>query len=472
MRKFVLATSLLLTGFSVAGCSMAPTYERPAIPVTDHWGQDINSVGITGRVLNWQTFIVDPQLRRLVEVALNNNRSLRQSLLDIEQARAQYRVQRADRLPNLDANATGGRQRVPTSVAISGAPNVTNTFQVGLSLPEYELDLFGRIKSLTDAALEQYLATEAAARAAQISLVAEISQAYVTYAGAQRRLELTQRTLASREDSLQLTSQRRTTGTATDLDYQEALGLAQQSRAELEVTIRERKQSVNASVLLLGTPHAESIIPRVPGNELRFVQDIVPGAPSELLEQRPDIIAAEHRLKARNADTGAARAAFFPRISLTGSYGNSSSQMASLFDGASRSWSFMPALSLPIFEAGRNTAALDLAMVRRDSAVAEYEGSIQTAFREVADALVATDTLTREEDARRALAETSNEALRLSRARYEGGLDDHLRYLDAQRNSFINQLALIETATQRQIALVSLFRSVGGGWTESAEALY
>jgi len=468
MPKNTSLAPIFLLAFALGGCSLAPSYQRPEAPIAEHWRADTNPQAVAGHVLDWQAFIVDPQLRRLVGIALANNRSLRQSLLDIEQARAQYRIQRADRVPNLAGTATGTRQRVPADLS-NGISTQVSSYQVGLTLPEYELDLFGRVKSLSEAAVEQYLATEAAARAAQVAMVAEVSQAYLTYAGAQQRLELVQRTLASREQSLSLTSQRRTAGTATALDYQEALGLVEQSRAELEVTLREQKQAFNALVLLLGTPDAASAIPAEPREQLRLLQDVAPGAPSELLEHRPDILAAEHRLKARNADIGAARAAFFPRISLTGTYGSSSEQLSGLFQGGSRSWSFVPTLSLPIFDAGRNRANLDLAEVRRDSAVAEYEGSIQTAFREVADALAARDTLQREESARRALAATSTQALKLARARYEGGVDDHLRYLDAQRSSFVNELAVIETATQRQIALVSLFRSLGGGWAGSAE---
>lgn len=470
MHRHAFAIPSLLLVLSLGGCSLAPTYQRPEAPVAEHWSDDAGARGKAVRELDWQHFIVDPELKRLVGIALTNNRSLRQTLLDIEQARAQYRIQRADRLPGLSASATGNRQRQPADLSGTGASAVTSSYQVGLSLPEYELDLFGRVKSLTDAALEQYLATEAAARGAQIALIAEVSQAYLTYDGAQRRLELTRQTLASREDSLGLTSQRRRAGTATALDYQEALGLVELSRAELEVNQRQRQQALNALVLLLGTPDAAEAIPATPGSELRLLQDIAAGAPSELLERRPDILAAEHRLKARHADIGAARAAFFPRISLTGSYGSSSAEMSGLFEGGSRSWSFMPTLSLPIFDAGRNSANLDLAEVRRDAAVAEYEGSIQTAFREVADALAATDTLRREEMARRALADTSTETLKLARARYEGGVDSHLRYLDAQRSSFVNESALIETATQRQIALVDLFRSLGGSWDVDGQA--
>lgn len=464
LRKPAFAASALLLAVALSGCSMAPTYERPEAPVAQSWSGPAAQPGTAASNLDWQSFIVDSDLRGLVSVALDNNRSLRQTLLDIEQARAQYRIQRADRVPGLSGAANGNRQRLPADLSNSGSSAVSSSYQVGLSLPEYELDLFGRVKSLTDAALEQYLSTEEAGRSARIALIAEVSQAYLTYDGAQRRLQLTEQTLASREDSLSLISQRRTAGAATALDYQEALGLVEQSRAELESNARQKQQALNALVLLVGSADAAKRIPQVPQDKPMLIQDIAPGTPSELIERRPDILAAEHVLRARNADIGAARAAFFPRISLTGSFGTSSAEMSGLFDGGSRSWSFVPTLSLPIFDAGRNSANLDLAKVRKDSAVATYEGTIQTAFREVADALAATDTLRREEAARRALANTTNETLKLAKARYEGGVDSHLRYLDAQRSNFVNEAAYIETSTQRQIALVDLFRALGGGW--------
>ncbi|WP_184595475.1 efflux transporter outer membrane subunit [Pseudomonas nitroreducens] len=467
MRKPALT---LLAALILGGCSMAPTYERPEAPVAQSWNGPAAQPGAAASNLDWQSFIVDSELRGLVNVALDNNRSLRQTLLDIEQARAQYRIQRSERVPALSGAANGNRQRLPADLSSSGSSAVSSSYQVGLALPEYELDLFGRVKSLTDAALEQYLSTEEAARSARIALIAEVSQAYLTYDGAQRRLQLTEQTLASREDSLSLIGQRRTAGAATALDYQEALGLVEQSRAELESNARQKQQALNALVLLLGTSDAAKRIPQVPQDKPMLIQDIAPGTPSELIERRPDILAAEHLLKARNADIGAARAAFFPRISLTGSFGTSSAAMSGLFDGGSRSWSFVPTLSLPIFDAGRNSANLDLAKVRKDSAVAAYEGTIQTAFREVADALAATDTLRREEAARRALANTTNETLKLAKARYEGGVDSHLRYLDAQRSNFVNESAYIETSTQRQIALVDLFRALGGGWSGEVTA--
>ena len=459
----MLRPALLTLAIALGGCSLAPHYERPEAPVAADW-QVADANGSRAQALDWQTFIVDADLRRAVDTALNNNRSLRQALLDIEAARAQYRIQRADRLPSLNANVSGNRQRLPADQSQTGRSEVTSVYQVGLGLAEYEVDLFGRVRNLSESALETYLATEEATRATQISLIAEVIQAYLTRDGALRRQVLVEQTLNSRLASLELVSKRREVGAATALDYQEAVGLAEQAKAERESTERQLRQADNALALLLGTPDAGQFLPSTPRDELMVLQDIAPGTSSELIERRPDILASEHRLKARNADIGAARAAFFPRITLTGSVGSSSTELSGLFEGGSRAWSFAPTLSLPIFTGGRNRANLDLAEVRQDAAVADYEGTIQTAFREVADALAATDTLRREETARRALAESSRAAEALAEARYRGGVDDHLRYLDAQRSSFNDQTTLIQISTDRQLALADLFRALGGGW--------
>lgn len=459
----MLRPALLTLAIALGGCSLAPHYERPEPPVAADW-QVADANGTRAQALDWQTFIVDADLRRAVDTALNNNRSLRQALLDIEAARAQYRIQRADRLPSLNANASGNRQRLPADQSQTGRSEVTSVYHVGLGLAEYEIDLFGRVRNLSESALETYLATEEATRATQISLIAEVIQAYLTRDGALRRKALVEQTLDSRLASLELVSRRREVGAATALDYQEAVGLAEQARAERESTERQLRQADNALALLLGTPDAGRLLPSTPRDELMVLQDIAPGTSSELIERRPDILASEHRLKARNADIGAARAAFFPRITLTGSVGSSSTELSGLFEGGSRAWSFAPTLSLPIFAGGRNRANLDLAEVRQDAAVADYEDTIQTAFREVADALAATDTLRREETARRALAESSRAAEALAEARYRGGVDDHLRYLDAQRSSFNDQTTLIQISTDRQLALADLFRALGGGW--------
>jgi len=462
---FPLRISALVLAAALAGCSMAPVYERPASPVSEHWSNATSGPGRSAAAtLDWQSFVTDEALRKLVELALENNRDLRQSLLNIEAARAQYQITRADRLPTLDAQGTGTRQRVPGDLNTTGTSGVQSSYQAGVGLTAFEIDLFGRVRSLSDAALQEFLATEANARSAQISLVAEVIQAYVARDSAQRRLDVTRQTLASREASLELIVKRRQAGTATALDYQEALGLTEQSRAELERMDREVRQAGNALGLLVGVRDLSPYLPARTADAPMLVQEIAAGAPSDLLENRPDILAAERQLQARNASIGAARAAFFPSISLTGLFGSSSADLSGLFDSGQRAWSFTPQITLPIFAGGRNIANLDLATVRKDIAVAEYEKTIQTAFREVSDALVATETLRREEASRRALAQSSLVAMRLSEARYRGGVDSHLRYLDAQRSAYTDQIAYIDVSAQRQAALATLFKALGGGW--------
>ncbi|MET0268608.1 MAG: efflux transporter outer membrane subunit [Duganella sp.] len=467
---------LVLTALAAAillgGCSLAPTYQTPPAPLPVQWTAPIADAATptptSAATLDWQQFVADETLRNLIAQALANNRDLRQTLLNVDASRAQFRIQRADRLPGIDAQLGGTRQRSPANMNASGQPQLQSTWQAGAGLAAFELDLFGRVRSLSDAAMEDFLATEGTANAARITLVAEVIQTYLTRDGALQRRQLTEQTLRSREASLQLIGARRERGVGSALDYQEALGLAEQARAQLERIEREIRQSGNALILLIGAGSAVISLPATPASAPLLVQEIGAGVPSELLAQRPDIRAAEHRLRARDADIGAARAAFFPRISLTGMFGSSSPELSGLFESGQRAWSFAPQLTLPIFNGGRNTANLELSRVRKEIAVTAYEQSIETAFREVNDALAATDTLRREELAQRGLAQSGRAAERLSEVRYKGGIDSHLRYLDAQRNAFASQIALTDVATQRQIALATLFRSLGGGWGTAA----
>lgn len=464
--RVILRMAPLAAALVLAGCSLAPTYQRPEAPIPVQWQEGASVAGQTSSAatLAWQDFVADTQLRKLIALALENNRDLRQTLLNVEAARAQYRIQRADRLPGIDVQGTGTRQRTPADLRTPGSPSVQSSYQAGVGLTAFELDLFGRVRNLSQAAMEEYLATEEAAQGARISLVAEVIQAYLSRDGAQRRQRLTAQTLQTRETSLKLIAQRRELGAASELDYLEAQGLTEQARGDLERAEREFRQAGNALALLVGVSDIRSVLPQEPAPSLLLVQELSAGVPADLLAHRPDIRAAEHQLLASNANIGAARAAFFPRISLTGLFGSSSTELSNLFDSGQRAWSFMPQITLPIFDGGRNRANLDLATVRKDIAVAGYEQTIQTAFREVADALAATDTLRREEAARRAQAQASSQAMRLAEARYLAGEDDYLRYLDAQRNAFANEMNLIEIGTQRQIALATLFRALGGGW--------
>lgn len=444
----------------LVSCSLAPPYERPPAPIPDEWkdGEKLPASSARGgSQLDWQSFVVDQTLRDLIDLALENNRDLRQTLLNVEAARAQYRISRSERLPSMGLDAASTRQRV-------GDAPVESSHTVGVGFTAFELDVFGRVRNLSQAAQQDYLTTERAGHTARISLVAEVIQAYLTRDGAQQRRAIAAQVLQARETSLALMAQLRSHGFASELDYHEAVGLRDQGRVELQRIDRELRQSSNALALLMGVIDADERLPKTYNGNVVLVQDIAPGMPSTLLMRRPDIRGAEHQLKARNASIGAARAAFFPRISLTGSVGSSSQELSDLFGAGTRSWSFSPQISLPLFNYGANRANLDLAHVRKDIAVAAYERSIQVAFAEVADALVATDTLKREEQAQADAAHASSQALALSEERYRRGLDGHLRFLDAQRSDFSNQMGLIEVRTQRQIALSSLFRALGGGW--------
>lgn len=462
----------LLFTLVLAGCSLAPDYHRPGAPVPTQWTGNghltapvaDNLVISSARTIDWQDFVADGRLRKLISLALENNRDLRQTLLNVEAARAQYGIQRADRLPGAELQGDSMRQRVPDDLRSPGMPGLQSRYEAGIGLPAFELDLFGRVRNLSEAALQEYLASGEVARSAQISLVSEVIQAYITRGGAQQRYQLASRSLNTSEISLHLTGQRRQQGAATELDYQEALGQTQQLRADVERIDREFRQASNALALLVGVNDVRPYLPVSPGKNSLLVQMLAPGTPSELVSLRPDIRAAEHRLQSRNASIGAARAAFFPRISLTGALGTSSAELSNLFESGQRTWSFAPQITLPIFDGGRNRAGLDLAEARKDIAVAAYEHTIQTAFREVSDALAATDTLRREEVARRGFAQSTGRALQLAEERYRSGADDHLRLLDAQRRDFASQQSLVEVETQRQVSLATLFRTLGGGW--------
>lgn len=454
---------------ALGGCSLAPAHVQPYAPVPVQW-KAADAAGAsdapTLAQLTGPSFVRDPQLRSILAQALENNRNLRQAVLNLDAVRAQYRVQRADRLPTVNAQLDGSRQRVPADLGEPQGPGVQAAWQAGLGVTAFELDLFGRLRSLSDAALEEYLASAQATRGVRITLVAEVIHAYLARDSALHRKLLTAQTLASREASLRLVAQRRRAGTATGLDYQEAFGLTQQARADLERIDRELRQAGNALELLVGAD--QLALPETPSTAPLLIQDLGAGTPSDLLVRRPDILAAEHRLRARNASIGAARAAFFPRIALTGLLGSSSPELSDLFSSGGRSWTFTPQLSLPIFDGGRNAANLDLATLRKDIAVVAYEETVQTAFREVSDALAAVDTLRREQAARSALADSSAQALRISEARWRAGVDDHLRYLDAQRSAFANRMASIQTSTEHQLALATLFKTLGGDWQAGA----
>jgi len=468
MMKFPARLALTaIAAAALAGCSLTPELVRPAAPVAadfpPHAEPAASAAPVRSAVdIGWREFFPDPRLQSLIAAALENNRDLRTAALRIEEARAQYNVQSADLLPNLNGAASASRSRTPAGISATGRPLLTNVYQIGVSVPAFELDFFGRVRSLNEAALAAYLATEEAQRAAQISLVAETAKAYLSELGAGEQLVLAQRTLEARQSAYDLAKQRFDVGASSALDLRLSETLVQSARVSVLTLQRQQAQARNALTLLVGRPLGD--LPAGADLSSQNVVTAIPaGLPSDLLVNRPDIRAAETRLRAANANIGAARAAFFPRISLTAALGTASTALSGLFDAGSMSWSFAPQLTLPIFDAGRNRGNLDLAVVRKDLAVTDYERTIQAAFREAADALVARGTLDEQVEAQRLVREAQADRLKLADQRFRAGIASSLDVLDAQRELFTAEQSLVQTRLQRLTNAVDVYRTLGGG---------
>ncbi|HEY0201839.1 MAG TPA: efflux transporter outer membrane subunit [Burkholderiaceae bacterium] len=458
-------TALAAAALLLAGCSMIPAYEQPAAPVPAAF--PLASAAPAGpraaADLAWQDFFPDQRLQRLIGIALENNRDLRIAVLNIEQARAQFQISRADQFPTVNAAASATRQ-----------PNTTNgqyanSFSVGLAVSAWEIDFFGRLAALKEQALAQYLATEEGRKATQISLVASVATGWFNLLADEELLDISRRTLATREESIKLAKLRLDNGVASELDYRQAEGLTEAARATLAQQLRQRALDENALALLLGQQLPSDIRDSTPGAQLAALAPLpsVPaGLPSDLLVRRPDIRQAEQQLIAANASIGAARAAFFPRIALTAQAGTVSDELSGLFKGGSWAFSLAPQVALPIFDAGRNKAGLESAQAGRDIAVAQYEKTIQTAFREVSDALAGEATLGEQLRAQRAQAEAESKRLQLSDLRYRNGVASYLDLLDAQRSLFATQQSVVQTRFAQLQNQVTLYKTLGGGWSE------
>jgi len=465
-----LPTLLILTASMLAGCSMMPDYVRPDAPVAASF-PDTNAASDENLArhpvdIGWRQFFPDARLQSVIATALDNNRDLRLASLRIEEARAQYNIQSADRLPTLNGVASGSRARVPGSLTSSGNPAITSTYQVGLSLASFELDFFGRVRSLSKAALAQFLATSEARQAAQISLIAEVAKAYLAERAYTEQYLLVQKTFEGRQESYKLAKQRFDAGASSALDLRLNETLVASARITLATLARQRAQATNALTLLVGKPLTE-LPDAQPLAGQNIVTELPAGLPSDLLTRRPDIRAAEQRLRAANANIGAARAAFFPRISLTAGAGTASNTLSGLFDSGSNNWSFAPQLVLPIFDAGRNRGNLTLSEVRKNTAIADYEKAIQVAFREVADALVARSAIDEQLDAQRAFLTAQTERFKLVEQRFQGGVANSLDVLDAQRELFAAEQALVQVSLLRLTNAVDLYRALGGGLEET-----
>ncbi|KWN05407.1 efflux transporter outer membrane subunit, partial [Burkholderia ubonensis] len=392
--------------------------------------------------IGWREFFVDPRLQRLIEIALNNNRDLRVAVLNIAAARAQYQITRADLFPKLDAVGTGNRQRLPNALTAVPGRNITTTYNVGLQA-SWELDLFGRIQSLKDQALAKYLATAQARKASEIALVAQVADQYLTVLSTDDLLKVTENTLKSAQASYDLTKLKFDNGTGSELDLRQAQTIVETALANQQAQARARAQAVNALVLLIGQPLPDDLPPGLPLDAQNFLTDIPAGLPSDLLTRRPDIMEAEQNLLAANANIGAARAAFFPRISLTGAFGTASPTLGGLFKAGTAAWSFAPQITMPIFEGGANLANLDLANVQKRIEIANYEKAIQSAFREVADGLAARGTYDQQIAALQRNEHAQQRRYDLSDLRYRNGVDSYLSVLTAQTDLYAAQQTLI-----------------------------
>lgn len=460
------ACSLILSG-----CSLTPNYERPAAPTSTQWPQEgayAEAAASEQRVadIGWQQFFRDPALQQLVGVALENNRDLRVAALNVEAFRAQYRITRSELFPSVDVEASGSRQRVPADLSTNGDSYTDSQYGVSAGVSAYELDLFGRVRSLSESALQEYLATEEAQRSVQIGLVGEVALAYLTWRTDQEKLALAQTTLESHQESLELIELSAAAGVATALEVRQASTLVHQARTEVARFTRLVAQDVNGLELLLGTG-IPSDLPQGVGLGTTLLAELPVGLPSDLLVQRPDIRAAERRLMAANANIGAARAAFFPSIRLTATAGTASDELSGLFDGGSGTWSFLPQINLPIFTAGRLKANLEYSEIQRDINVAAYEQSIQTAFREVADGLAARGTYGEQLQAQRDLVNATAEYTELAQQRYDEGISSYLTVLDARRNLFTTQQQLLSDRLAQLSSEVQLYKALGGGWEPS-----
>ena len=474
--SLALATALLVAGCAVLepklpSADAAIPAEWPLPPTTiaasPATASGATAEGTAVADIGWRDFFVDQNLEELIARALANNRDLRVAVLNVERARDQYRIRRADRLPSV--SATGSMIRsggdAPVNPSGLGAGAISRLYSVDLGVSGFELDLFGRVRNLSQAALQQYFSQEEARRSAQLSLIAEVANAYLTLAADSELMRVSQATLKAYEDSYALTERRHQYGAVSGLDVYQARTEVEAARSDVARFTGLIAQDTNALNLLVGAS-AQALLPTSFDDAVTGLSPLPAGLPSQVLLRRPDVLQAEHQLRAANASIGAARAAFFPFISLTGAIGTASTELSHLFEGGTDTWSFTPSISLPIFQGGRLRANLGLSNTDRSIALAQYEKSIQSGFREVADVLALSATLSAQRRAQEALVDAAKSAEALSRARYEAGRDSYLVQLDAQRTLYTALQGLVSIRLTEQTNRVVLYKVLGGGWSE------
>jgi multidrug efflux system outer membrane protein len=482
-RTLSAVVSTLVTISALTSCTLEPRYQRPDLPVPNQWPLPENSAPMPAAdaakadggetppwQIGWREFFADPQLQQLISQALANNRDLRVAVLNVELARAQYHVQRANLLPQVDANGSYTREKLPPALTfgeqLPTGSTIEKVYQVGVGVTSWEIDLFGRVQSQSHAALQQYLGQEQARRSAQLSLIAQVASAYLTLAADQALDQLALETVKSQEASYDLTKKRHQSGAVSGLDLAQAQTTVEQARADAARFEGNVAQDVDALALLIGGAVQPSALPQDLHASVTGLEPLPPGLPSSVLLRRPDILQAEHQLRAANADIGAARAAFFPSIDLTGSIGSASETLSGLFKGGAYTWQLVPQTTVPIFHGGALLGNLSAARTQQQIAVAEYEKAIQSGFRDVADALALTASLDRQHRAQQALVDATSQAYELSQQRYRTGADSYLTLLDAQQRYYAAQQGLISTRLAEQSNRVTLYKALGGGWQE------
>ena len=458
------AIVLSLLSLLIGGCTMAPVYDRPGAPTPDAYAQGAALLSRPVQDIAWRDFFKESTTRRLIELALANNRDLRIAMLNIEKTRALYRVQRADLLPTVAAAASADSQRIAAEWTRTGVSGITRQYSATLGFSGFELDLFGRIRSLTDQALETYYSVEEDAKTAQISLIAEVAGVYLQLIADREFLDITRATYKNRKGQYDLVSNKFHTGVASQLELSQARGIMEEARSNVARYSTKVGQDENYLALLLGAPVPKDMPELRKLSQVDMLADLREGLPSDLLERRPDVRAAEHRLKGANANIGVARANFFPRISLTGALGTLSAEAKDLFGPGNQFWQFLPSVSMPLFDTGRNIAVLQTSEAERAIAVAQYEKTVQAAFREVADTLVQREHIGEQLAAESSLLKSTSTSYALATARYEVGVDSYLNVLDAQRSLYSAQQSYINTKLLRETNSITLFKALGGGW--------
>ncbi|HFC4871727.1 multidrug efflux transporter outer membrane subunit MtrE [Neisseria gonorrhoeae] len=444
--------------FALSACTMIPQYEQPKVEVAETFQNDTSVSSIRAVDLGWHDYFADPRLQKLIDIALERNTSLRTAVLNSEIYRKQYMIERNNLLPTLAANANGSRQG-----SLSGGNVSSSSYNVGLGAASYELDLFGRVRSSSEAALQGYFASVANRDAAHLSLIATVAKAYFNERYAEEAMSLAQRVLKTREETYKLSELRYKAGVISAVALRQQEALIESAKADYAHAARSREQARNALATLINRPIPEDLPAGLPLDKQFFVEKLPAGLSSEVLLDRPDIRAAEHALKQANANIGAARAAFFPSIRLTGSVGTGSVELGGLFKSGTGVWAFAPSITLPIFTWGTNKANLDVAKLRQQAQIVAYESAVQSAFQDVANALAAREQLDKAYDALSKQSRASKEALRLVGLRYKHGVSGALDLLDAERISYSAEGAALSAQLTRAENLADLYKALGGG---------